>query len=309
MNLDVSIIGSLVPVFIVILTGFVLQWCQFPGDEFWSRAEQLTYFVLFPSLLFQKIATASLGPQSVSLMVIVLCTAVFIMAGLLFYIKKWWLSGGPAFTSFFQGSIRFNSYVGLAATFALFGDSGLTIAAIAMTVLIPLLNILCVTVLILFNDQKKGSLQTIFRELIRNPLIIASTSAMMLNYTGIGLHPVLEETLSIFGRAALPVGLLCVGAAVDIAAARNSGKTVAFSSVLKLIVFPLLMWTLCSLLRLDPQLSAIAILFAALPGSPAAYILSRQLGGDSPLIAGIITVQILAAMVTFPLVMALLAVY
>jgi predicted permease len=308
MNFDVSILGALVPVFFVILTGFVLRWFQFPGDEFWARAERLTYFVLFPSLLFQKIATASMGSFTVSLMVLVLVTAVFIMAGLLFYIKRWWSSGGPAFTSFFQGSIRFNTYVGLAATFALFGDNGLTIAAIAIAVLIPLMNILCVTVLILFNDQNKGSLQTVVRELFRNPLIIACTSGIILNYSGIGLHSVVEETFSIFGRAALPVGLLCVGAAVDVAAARDSGKIVALSSVLKLIVFPLLMWTLCNLLRLDHQLSAIAILFAALPGSPAAYILSRQLGGDSTLMAGIITVQIVAAMVTFPLVVALLAV-
>jgi len=155
------------------------------------------------------------------------------------------------------------------------------------------------------SDAAKSVIDAILE--IRNPLIIACTSGIILNYSGIGLHAVLEETFSIFGRAALPVGLLCVGAAVDVAAARNSGKIVAFSSVLKLIVFPLLMWSLCILLRLDHQLSAIAILFAALPGSPAAYILSRQLGGDSSLIAGIITVQIVAAMVTFPLVMALLA--
>jgi len=307
MNVNISIIGALVPVFLVILTGYLLRWFQFPGDEFWFRAERLTYFVLFPSLLFQKTATASMGTYTVSLMVLVLVIAVVIMSGLLFYIKKWWTAGGPAYTSFFQCSIRFNTYVGLAATFALFGDSGLTIAAIAIAVLIPLLNVLCVTVLILFNDQNKGSLQTIARELIRNPLIIACTSGILLNYVGIGLHPVVEETFSIFGRAALPVGLLCVGAAIDVAAARDSEKTVVFSSLLKLIVFPLLMWTISKLLSLDPQLSSIAILFAALPGSPAAYILSRQLGGDSQLMAGIITVQIIAAMVTFPFVLALLA--
>jgi len=307
MNFNLSILSALLPVFFVILTGYLLRWFQFPGDEFWFRAERLTYFVLFPSLLFQKTATASMGSYTVSLMVLVLVIAVVIMSGLLFYIKKWWSSGGPAYTSFFQGSIRFNTYVGLAATFALFGDSGLTIAAIAIAVLIPLLNVLCVTVLILFNDQNKGSLQTVARELIRNPLIIACTSGILLNYFGIGLHPVVEETFSIFGRAALPVGLLCVGAAIDVAAARDSGKTVVFSSVLKLIVFPLLMWTISKLLSLDPQLSSIVILFAALPGSPAAYILSRQLGGDSKLMAGIITVQIIAAMVTFPFVLALLA--
>ncbi len=308
MNLNISILGALVPVFFVILAGYLLRWFQFPGDEFWSRAERLTYFILFPALLFQKTATASMESYTVSLMVLVLILAVFFMAGLLFIIKKWWTSGGPAYTSFFQGSIRFNTYVGLAATFALFGDSGLTIAAIAIAFLIPLMNILCVTVLILFNDQNKGNLQTVFRELIKNPLIIACTSGIILNYTGIGLHPVAEETFSIFGRAALPVGLLSVGAALDVAAARSSGKIVAFSSVLKLIVFPLLMWTISNLLRLDPQLSVIAILFAALPGSPASYILARQLGGDSPLLAGIITVQIVAAMVTFPLVLTLLAV-
>lgn len=307
MNINISIIGALVPVFLVILTGYLLRWFQFPGDEFWFRAERLTYFVLFPSLLFQKTATASMGSYTVSLMVLVLVIAVIIMSGLLFYIKKWWTAGGPAYTSFFQGSIRFNTYVGLAATFALFGDSGLTIAAIAIAVLIPLLNVLCVTVLILFNDQNKGSLQTVARELIRNPLIIACTSGILLNYVGIGLHPVVEETFSIFGRAALPVGLLCVGAAIDVDAARDSGKTVVFSSLLKLIVFPLLMWTISKLLSLDPQLSSIAILFAALPGSPAAYILSRQLGGDSQLMAGIITVQIIAAMVTFPFAVALFA--
>jgi predicted permease len=308
MNVDLSILGALVPVFFVILTGYLLRWFQFPGDEFWFRAERLTYFVLFPSLLFQKTATASMGSYTVSLMVLVLVIAVGIMSGLLFYIKKWWTAGGPAYTSFFQGSIRFNTYVGLAATFALFGDSGLTIAAIAIAVLIPLLNVLCVTVLILFNDQNKGSLQTVARELMRNPLIIACTSGILLNYFGIGLYPVVEETFSIFGRAALPVGLLCVGAAIDVGAARDSGKTVVFSSLLKLIVFPLLMWAISKLLNLDPQLSSIAVLFAALPGSPAAYILSRQLGGDSQLMAGIITVQIIAAMVTFPFVVAFLAV-
>lgn len=306
MNVDVSIAGALIPVFFVIITGFVLRWFEFPGDEFWSRAERLTYFILFPSLLFHKTATASLGGQPVSLMVLVLFIAVVIMSALLFYIKKWWTSGGPAYTSFFQGSIRFNTYVGLAATFALYGDDGLTIAALAISVLIPLLNILCVTVLILFNDQNKGSLQTIAYELIRNPLIIACVSGMTLNYLGIGLHTVVEETFSIFSRAALPVGLLCVGAAINIDSARSAGKTVVFSSVLKLIVFPLLMWSICYLLGLDPELSAIAVLFAALPGSPAAYILSRQLGGDSSLMAGIITVQIVAAMVTFPLVISLL---
>jgi predicted permease len=66
------------------------------------------------------------------------------------------------------------------------------------------------------------------------------------------------------------------------------------------------MWITCRTLNLDTMSASVALLFAALPGSPAAYILARQLGGDSLLMASIITVQTPLSMVTIPAVMAFL---
>ena len=306
MNFEVSILGALLPIFTVILSGFAFKRFNFPGDAFWSYAERLTYFVLFPSLLLLTIATASLESKSVVTIVEAVSLSAVIMAGLLFISRLWWSGDGPAFTSFFQGSIRFNTYVGLSATFALFGNDGLTLAAVAMSALIPILNVVCVSVLVIFGNSKKGNWRTIFIEIVRNPLIIACSAGIALNVSGTGLHPFAEETLALFGRASLPIGLLCVGAGLNIEAARKSGIVITASCALKLLAFPFLMWMVCRTLDLDAVATSIAVLFAALPGSPAAYILARQLGGDSRLMAGIITVQIVLSMVTLPVIMSLI---
>ena len=58
-------------------------------------------------------------------------------------------------------------------------------------------------------------------------------------------------------------------------------------------------------LGLSGLLVQVAVLLAALPTATSAYILARQLGGDAPLMAGIISGQTLLAMVTIPLMLSL----
>jgi predicted permease len=320
MNVDVSIVGALLPVFAVIVSGYGLRSFGFPGDTFWPHAERLTYFVLFPSLLLQKTAAAPLNSEVYLLLAAALFAAVLVMTFLLFLLLPWWSLGKETFTSFFQGSIRFNTYVGLAAAFALFGNEGLTVASIAIAVLIPLLNVICVSILVVFcrSDRTSrvhsrcgqdtpgvdtGSWRTVASEIIRNPLVLACAIGTLLNVSGTGLHQSLNDILMIFSKAALPLGLLSVGAGLNFTAARKSGLLVAASCVLKLIAFPLVMWITCRIFSINTMATSIAVLFAALPGSPAAYILSKQLGGDSLLMASIITVQTPLSMVTIPVVM------
>lgn len=308
MSFDVSILGALVPIFVVILTGYGFRRFHFPGDPFWPHVERFTYFVLFPSLLLQKTATASLDLHALAPMVVALLAAVLAMTALLFLIRQWWSAGARAFTSFFQGGIRFNTYVGLSAAFALFSDEGLTLAAVAIAVLIPLVNILSVTVLVVFVHPGGRSWHTVVKAISSNPLILACTTGIILNVSGIGLHPGVGDTLMIFGRASLPLGLLVVGAGLDVAAARAAGKIVILNCVLKLLVMPVFMWTASQVFHVNTAATAIAVLFAALPGNATSYILARQLGGDSLLMANIITVQVVFSMVTLPVIMALLIV-
>ena len=306
MTMNFSILGSLVPIFVVILAGFLLRKFRFPGDAFWPFAERITYFVLFPALLLQKTASATLDIHTLGPMVVALLATVLIMASLLFLIRRWLPIGASSFTSFFQGGIRINTYIGLSAAFALFGDTGITLAAVAIGVMIPLINVLCVAILVGFSDSKSKNWSSLISGIIQNPLIIACAAGITINITGVNLHSSVSETLLIFGRASLPLGLMALGAALDITAARNLGKLIILNCGIKLLAMPLCMWTAARILELDPMASAIAVLFAALPGSPNAYILARQLGGDSLLMANIVTVQVITSMITLPVIVALI---
>jgi hypothetical protein len=251
MTFEVSVLGALVPIFLVILSGYAFRQVHFPGDAFWPYVERFTYYVLFPALLLQKTATASLDLQALVPMVAALYAAVMAMTGLLLLIRPCWSSGAKAFTSFFQGGIRFNTYVGLSAAFALFGDGGLTLAAVAIAVLIPLINILCVTVLVVSAHSDGRNWPSVLQEVIRNPLILACAGGILLNVSGIGLHTGVSNTLDLFGRASLPLGLMALGAGLDIASVRTSGKIMMFNCVLKLLVMPGFMWTASQVLNPD----------------------------------------------------------
>lgn len=299
-----SILSSLLPVFLIIICGYVLKKSKFPGDEFWPGAERIVYYILYPTLLFSSSAGASWEFYSVASMVWAILAALFIMTGLLLLLRPRLTKNDVSFTSIFQGSIRFTSYIGFAAAFSLFGDEGLYLSAVFITVMIPLVNILCVMVLVRYGGQK-GGWYWILATVVKNPLIIACLSGMGFNLLGLQLPEMAANLANILGRGSLPLGLLAVGASLQLTALKNTGIEVLYASLLKLILMPLLMWLACTLIGVDALSTAVVVLFAALPGSPLSYILAKQLGGDTKLMSSIIAVQTGVSMITLPVVIAL----
>jgi predicted permease len=295
------ILGALGPVFALILLGLGLRRFGFPGDGFWPAAERLTYFILFPALLVQRLAVARLSDYAVGPVVAVAVAMLLGMTALVYGLRPWLKVDGPAFTSVYQGVIRFNTYVGLAVALAVFHAEGGTVAALVMAIMIPLINVLCVLVL---NAHAGGSVTVagVARGLITNPLILACLTGIGLNLSGIGLPWGSAAVLEILARAALPLGLLAVGAGLRLEGLRRPGLLAAASG-LKLLALPALTAGLCWAAQPGRLETAVLVTFAALPGASTAYILARQLGGDAPLIAAIVTVETAAALVTLPVVL------
>jgi len=299
-----SILSSLLPVFLIIICGYFFKKYKFPGDDFWSGTEKIVYYFLYPALLFSSSAGASWEFFSVASMVWAILAAMFVMSGLLLLLRPKLTKNDASFTSVFQGSLRFTSYIGFAASFALFGDEGLYLSAVFITVMIPMVNILCVMVLVRYGGQK-GGWYWIFTTVIKNPLIIACLSGMAFNLLGLQLPVMVENFTTILGKGSLPLGLLAVGASLQISAIQRAGTEVIYSCLLKLVLMPLLMWLSCTLFGVDALSAAVAVLFAALPGSPLSYILAKQLGGDTKLMSSIIAVQTGISMITLPIVISL----
>ena len=299
-----SILTSLLPVFLIIICGYVLKKSKFPGDDFWPGAERIVYYILFPALLFSSSAGASWESYSVSSMVWAILAALFIMCGLLLILRPKLSKKDASFTSVFQGSIRFTSYIGFAAVFSLFGDEGLYLTAIFITVMIPMVNILCIMVLVRYGGQK-GGWHWIFTTVIKNPLVIACLAGMTLNLLGLKLPEMAGNFTTILGKGSLPLGLLAVGASLQFNAIKKTIPEIVYACLLKLLLLPTLMWLSCLLIGVDNLSTSVAVLFAALPGSPLSYILAKQLGGDTKLMSSIIAVQTGISMITLPIVIAL----
>ncbi len=295
------ILGALGPIFTMILLGLGLRWLQFPGDGFWPAAERFTYFILFPALLVRELAHARLGDYAVGPVAVVIVLLLLIMTAVIYALRPWLRVDGPAFTSVYQGVIRFNTYVGLSVVLAVFHTEGAAVAALVMAIMIPLINILCVLVL---NAHVGGGATagSVGKGLITNPLILACLAGIGLNVTGIGLPWGSAAVLDILARAALPLGLLAVGAGLRLDGLTRPGLLLA-TSALKLTALPILTGFLCWLFVPGKLESGVLVTFAALPGASAAYILARQLGGDGPLMAAILMVETGLALLTLPIIL------
>ena len=301
-----TVLEGLGPIFALVVLGYILRARAFVSEAFWPPAEKLTYFILFPALLLHSVATADLGSLELGRLSAALIASTVAVAALLLAARPWLGVSGPAFTSVFQGGIRFNTYVGVAAVSSLFGRPGVAVLAVAIAVVVPLVNLLSVGVLARFGSGGRADLSSTALAIAKNPLILACVLGGALQLAGAGLPPVVEPLLRILGQASLPLGLLAVGAGLDLAVLRRPSAALACACAAKFIALPIATVVACRVLGVSGLAATVAVLFQSLPCAPTSYILARQLGGDSTVMAAIITAQTIVAAFTLPLVLLLL---
>ncbi|MGO4676114.1 AEC family transporter [Bosea sp. 2YAB26] len=303
------IINSLVAIFLVLATGWALKARGFVSPSHWAGVERLTYQVLFPAVVIHTLAVADLSQLPVLAMGLTLVTAILGVSTVLLIVRPL-LSrvgiNGPAFTSVLQGSVRWNTFVALALAAGLHGREGATLMAIAVASMIPLLNVLCVLVLARFAVGRPMSAAETARSIAVNPFIWSSAVGLLLNQMQWMLPAALTTYVDILGRAALGVGLLVVGAGLEIHRLKQPRLAHGLAIGLKLVVMPLVAWILARQFGVTGTALTITVVAAAVPTATAAYFLARDMGGDAPLMAEITTMQTLLALVTLPVAVLLL---
>ncbi len=303
--MTLTILAALAPIALLIGLGAALRRLGFLAEAFWPQAERLAYYVLLPSLLLHGLATARLDGVPVGGLALVLVLSTVAVAAVTVTARPLLGFAGPAFTSVFQGGVRFNNYVGVSAAAGLYGAQGIALAAVANAAIVPTVNVLCVLVFARFGTAGRPSAAGLARQIALNPLVLGSLGGIVLRMSGLGLPPGIEPVLRVLGQASLPLGLLCVGAALDFGAARSWVRPVATASLIKFGLMPAATLLACLALGLTGPAAVTALLFQTLPTASSSYIMARQLGGDAPLMAGITATQTVIAGAALPLVVTL----
>jgi malonate transporter len=304
-----AVFVSLLPVFMLIVAGALLRRTLVRDESHWIRIEKIVYYVLFPALLIHTVARADLG--SVPLIDIggALAGAVLIMSALCLALRRLlsarWRVDGPAFTSFFQGATRWQTFVALAVAGNLFGERGLALAAVAVVAMIPLLNVINVWVLAHYAAPQRPDWRYVLAAMAQNPLIWGCVIGGVLNGTSAPLPAPVAVALDLLGRLSLPLGLLAVGSGLQPGELLQPRAVTVLATTLKLVVMPAIAVGLGTALGLRGASLAVIACCASVPSASNAYVLARQMGGDAPLMAQILTLQTLVAIVTMPIAIAL----
>jgi len=199
-----------------------------------------------------------------------------------------------------QVAFRFNSYVALAVAERLAGPVGVASAALMISVCVPLVNLAAVWPLARASGTGFG------REVLRNPLILATVAGLTGNVVGLVLPEVVQSVLSRMGSAALPLGLMAVGAGLRLGTLGTSRSLSLALLGIRHLVLPAAGLALGWALGLSPTAYALLVVFAAMPSASSAYVLAVRLGGDGAYVAGLVSISTLLAMAVLPACLALM---
>jgi predicted permease len=292
----------LLPDFLLILIGYVVCHHTALNRPVWDSAERLVYYLLFPVLLFNSTLKTSLDPaQTLSLALTAIGTvSAGVLAAML--IGRWPGVDARLHASGAQTAFRFNSFIGLALAERLGGPQGLAWMALCVALCVPLCNVAAVWPLARQGGHSYG------REVLRNPLILSTVAGLAANLAGLSFPEAVSTTLQRIGLAALPLGLMAVGAGLRLSGLLDKAPGLAAALMtVRHALLPALAIGLTAALALPPDQRMIVVLFAALPTASSAYVLAARMGGDGVYVAGLVTLSTLIGMISVPFWLAVIA--
>lgn len=289
-----NVVLVIAPIFALILLGHGLRRLIGFREDFWPQFDKLIYFVFFPALLFHSLSGFHVDIASAAPMLEV--GVLFMLAGMVLgYAAKYLFDDPPrVFASAFQCSFRFNSYIGLALADALHGQQGVAALGLLMGFLVPLANIASVWALARHGEGNW------LREILLNPLIIATAGGIAFSLAGWSLPEALRATVALLSQASLPMGLIAVGAGLRLQGLNRHRGTLWYGVAVKLAVLPAVAWGLAALFGLREVYFHVVVLMAALPLSTVSYVLAMRMGGDGNIAAAQVMVTTLLAMASLP---------
>ena len=288
----------LFPDFSLILCGFLV--CRYTKLDrtVWAQVESLVYYFLFPVLLFHSIVKSPLDLKSASSLIAAgagVAVSGIALAYLLPHLP--WFKNHINLRDHAAGAqvaFRFNSFIALAVAERLGGPPGVLLIAVLIGVSVPLCNIGAVW--LMARHSERGFVS----ELVRNPLVIATTSGLIANVLGFTMPVWLEPTVTRVGAASLALGLMAAGAGLQFRAlARNKTLGVSVLTIRHLIL-PLIAWALSRMLGLSELQTTVLLAYSALPTASSCYVLAARMGYDAAPVAALVTLSTLLGMVSLP---------
>lgn len=297
-----SIVTTIIPIFAVIILGWVARRKGFVPEEFLEPANRLVFYLAIPAMIFREISKASLKTRfDIKVLCITLFAVVAVFAvswgmGFVHRIRRGRLG------TFIQTSCHGNlGYIGLAVAYYYLGTEGLVRASIIAGFVMILQNFLSVVALQVCSDSVpgKGDKLSLLWKILGNPVIVAAMAGILFSLAEIPIPLVVDRSLNILSELALPLALLIIGASLTFELMRLSIVAIFSSSALKLILLPGVGFALYRLFGIPSQDYLPGLILLASPTATISYVMAKEMRGDTDFAVAAISTSTLLSAVTF----------
>lgn len=266
--------------------------------EFDSRTlSRLIVYVLLPPLMFATLTEVNVNATDILRVAgFILCMLAGMAAAGFGYARLLKMDPGTA-SSTMMATTFFNGVnLGFPVALYSFGHPGLLAASVVVAVNAIPHNVCGLLI------AARGALSTreAVRVLGRMPFLYVMGLAIALRLAGIEVPASVMEPISVLGRTAIPLALVCVGMELRRIKPQPVTKQIAGIVLLRLVCAPLLAWSVASLVGLTGILKAAAILQASMPTAVMPIVYARLLGGNVEFISRAVLYTTLASVITIP---------
>lgn len=283
-------LNATVPLFLVVLCGYLLYQRGMLTEEFVAVANKFNFQIALPALVIRDLSSADFREvwdiKFVFFCALTTTISFFVIWGL----AKLFIREAGVRGAFVQASYRSSAAIlGFALIQNIYGESVMTPLMIIGCV--PLFNIYAVLVLTFEGDGSGSkSIKDACREIVRNPIIIGIIIGVILSLQNIHFPKMLKSTVNSFAVLASPLALLALGAGFRGREAIAKLRPTIAASLIKLVILPAIFLPVAVWLGFrEDGLIAILIMLGS-PTTVSSYVMAKNMGGDEILTSSVVVV-------------------
>lgn len=295
-------INVTMPIFLVMVIGYILKQIGMLNDNFVTVANKFNFKVTLPFMLFKDIAGVDIKAvfdiKYVLFCAIVSTICFWVVWGTAKLLVRDKTIRGAFVQSSFRGSA---AVMGLAFIQNIYGSSAMGPLMIVSAV--PLYNIFSVIVLTFeANDStgidKKAKIRQAGINICKNPIILSILAGLIVGLLGIQFPTLVNKMVSNVAQMATPLALITIGAGFEGRKALAKIAPTMASSMIKLVLQPLVFLPVAAWMGFSGEKMIAILIMLASPTTPSCYIMAKSMNNDEVLTASVIVTTTLMAAFT-----------
>jgi predicted permease len=295
-----EIADLILPVFAVIVTGWVAGWSGFLPRDLANALIQFAYNVAMPALLIVTIAQEPAGALANWRFLLAFGGGSMLCFVLVFGVLRLRREGSLASQTIrgMAASMTNTGFVALPVLKAVYGAPAVLPAAIATVFVAVVMFPIAVVLLEYGRDDGRGGRRDPFRlvwQVAVNPMVSSTVLGMLWSALGLGMPAGIGAYLAILADALTPCALFAIGLGLSVQGLRASAGTAAWLTAVKLVVMPAIVCALSRLVDLGPLDTAAAVVCAAVPTAKTMYILAGRFHCEEALVASTVSMTTLCS--------------